>query len=153
MNASAQALSVSVVGKIANISTIFQAQFPSASVDFSPWVLDEKAQAQFDPDSVDIAFSFPSWQPPLGCGCVLLQVYFSGDIQSPSRTLRKIKMTGHDYRGQHWWFSTYTNCQGDYQFSGSCIPSDEGKRQFESVINQLRTLFGAPLPSPMQQES
>ncbi|MEM9090108.1 MAG: hypothetical protein AAGC93_15320, partial [Cyanobacteria bacterium P01_F01_bin.53] len=77
MNASAQALSISVVSKIASVSAIFQSQFPSVIVDFSPWVLDEQAQKQFDPDSIDMAFSFPTWHPPLGCGCMLLQIYFS----------------------------------------------------------------------------
>ncbi|MEM8504364.1 MAG: hypothetical protein AAF716_14570 [Cyanobacteria bacterium P01_D01_bin.1] len=142
MNASAQALSISLVSKIANISAIFQAQFPSALVDFSPWVLDENTQRQFDSNSVDIAFSFLGWQPCLSCGCILLQVYFSGDIQASSRTLSRIKLTGHDSRGQHWRFSTRAN----WQFSGSCIPSQEGQQQLKSVISQLHTLFGQTAP-------
>jgi len=149
MNASAQALSVNIVSKIANISTIVQEQLPPAIVDFSPWILSEQEQKQFDPDSIDIAFSFSTWQPPLSCGCLLLQVYFSGDIQSPARTLRKIKLTGHDHNGQHWRFSTHANCQ----FSGSCMPSPDGQQQLKTVVGQLHTLFGDSVPLPMHQKS
>lgn len=144
MNASAQALSISIVSKIANVSTIVQSQFPSVIVDFSPWVLNEKKQEQFDPDSIDMAFSFPTWQPPLGCGCMLLQIYFSGEIESSELTLRRIKLTGHDYRGQHWRFST----QANWQFSGAYLPSIEGQQQLKSVVGQLHTLFGSSVSLP-----
>ncbi|MEL6492345.1 MAG: hypothetical protein AAFV85_09045 [Cyanobacteria bacterium J06634_6] len=149
MNASAQALSISIVSKIANISVIVQEQFPSVNVDFSPWLLNEQEQKQFDPDSIDIAFSFPTWQPPLSCGCLLLQVYLDGDIQSPKRRVRKIKLTGHNLQGQHWRFSTHSNCQ----FSGSCVPSPEGQQQLKSVITKLHTLFGNAVPFPLQQDA
>jgi len=148
MNASAQALSISIVSKIANISTIVQEQFPSVSVDFSPWVLDEQTQKQFDPDSIDISFSFATWQPPLSCGCILLQIYFVGDIQSPKQKVRKIKITGHNFSGQHWRFSTHGNCE----FSGSCMPSPEGQQQLKSVVAQLQELFGEAAPLSLQQD-
>lgn len=152
MNASAQALSVSAVGKIANVSTIFQTQFPCTSVDFSPWVLEEPEQAKFDPDSIDMAFSFPTWQPELSCGCVLLQIYFSGDIQSSERTLRKLKLTGHDYRGQHWRLLTHVDRQFRGLFSGNCIPSLSGQQQFNCAITQIHTLFGEQATLPIQPQ-
>lgn len=149
MNASAQALSISVVSKIANVSMIVQTQFPSVLVDFSPWVLDEQTQKQLDADSIDIAFSFPAWQPHLSCGCILLQVYFAGNIQSPTRTLRRIKLTGHDWRGQNWRFSARANHQFLGTFLGPYVPSDKGQQQLKVIVSQLLTLFGCPASLPL----
>ncbi|MGD1896138.1 MAG: hypothetical protein ACFB16_04205 [Phormidesmis sp.] len=141
MNASTQALSISIVSKIANISSIFQAQYPAAIVDFSPWALDEKTQKEFDINSLDLSFSFTQWQSHLSCGCVLLQVYFVGDLQSANRVLSKIKLTGHDYRGQRWRFSTHA----DWQFSGPHLPSAEAQQRIKTIVTQLHTLFGYPV--------
>ncbi|MEO0645181.1 MAG: hypothetical protein AAFZ17_03335 [Cyanobacteria bacterium J06650_10] len=145
MNASAQALSIEMVSKIASISTIVQTQFPSVLVDFSPWVLSEQTQKQYDPDSIDLAFSFPTWQPHLSCSCILLQIYFVGKVQTPKRSLRKIKITGHDYRGQHWQLSTHANCQ----FSGPHVPSPIKQQQIKAVINQLFILFDCAASLPL----
>jgi len=142
MNASAQAQSISIVSKIANVSTIVNAQFPTGLVDFSPWLLDEQVQEQFDPGSIDISFSFPEWQPQLSCSCMLLQIYFFEKLQSPDRSLNRIKLTGHDYRGQHWRFSTHA----DWQFSGLGIPSQQQQQQLKFVVSQLHTLFGRSVP-------
>ena len=144
MNASTQARTISLVSKIANISNIFQAEYPSAIVDFSPWALDEASQREFDANSLDLSFSFPDRYSHLSCRCILLQVYFLGELQSSARILYKIKMTGHDYRGQRWRFSTHA----DWQFSGLGMPSEEGQQQLKSVVGQLHTLFGHPVPLP-----
>ncbi|MEM9091458.1 MAG: hypothetical protein AAGC93_22300, partial [Cyanobacteria bacterium P01_F01_bin.53] len=69
---------------------------------------------------------------------------FSGKIQSPERTLHRIKLTGHDYRGQQWRFST----QANWEFSGSYVPSIEGQQQLTSVVSQLHTLFGSSVSLP-----
>jgi len=146
MNAIAQALSIDAASKIASISTIIQKQFPTAQVDLSPWMLDEQAQSLFDPDSIDVSFSFPTWQAHLGCGCVLLQIYFFGELHSPQYALNRMKMSGHDYRGQHWRFSTYADCQ----FVGSYVPSPEGKHQLKLMASKLHKLFGCPTPLPLR---
>lgn len=143
MNASAQALSVGVVSKIANISNIFQAQYPATLVDFSPWVIDEKTQKEFDPNSLDLSFSFPRWETGLNCGCVLMQIYFFGELQSSKRILNKIKLTGHDYRGQNWRFSTHA----DWKFSGLCVPSSTDQQKLKLLVSELHILFGAPVSS------
>ena len=149
MNASAQALSISIVRKIANVSAIVQTQFPSVLVDFSPWALDEQTQKRLDPDSIDIAFSFPTWQSHLSCGCILLQVYFAGNIQSPKRTLSRIKLTGHDWKGQNWRFSARASHQFSANFSGIYVPSSEGQQQLRVAVSQLLKLFGCPASLPL----
>lgn len=57
MNASIQALSISLVSKIAHIPVIIQTEFPSAVVDFSPWLTDETTQQKFDPTSIDLGLT------------------------------------------------------------------------------------------------
>ena len=142
MNASTQAISVSMVRKIANVSTIVQTHFSPVLTDFSPWLLDEETQRQYDPDSIDMSFSFSTWQPHLSCRCLLLQIHFvDGKIQSPKRSLSKIELTGHDYRGQHWHFSTQ---EADQPFSGPHMPSLIKQQQVKSIVTQLFTLFGCP---------
>ena len=142
MNASTQARTIGIVSKIANISSIFQSEYPLALVDFSPWVMSEAEQREFDANSLDLSFAFPYWQPDLSCNCILLQVYYLGDLKSAAYTLGKVKMTGHGYRGQHWRFSTHA----DWQFSGLGIPSQQQQQQLKFVASQLHTLFGRSVP-------
>ena len=144
MNASVQALSISLVSKIAHIPVIFQTEFPSAVVDFSPWLTDETTQQQFDPTSIDLGFSFPRWHPNLSCGCILLQIGFSEKLLAPTCRLVGIEATGHDYQGQHWGFSTLN----DWQFEGGCLPCNSSQQQLIHIFSKIHTLFGYPAPLP-----
>ena len=144
MNASVQALSVSLVSKIAHIPAIIQTEFPSAVVDFSPWITDESTQQRFDPNSIDLGFSFPRWHPDLNCSCILLQIGFSEKLLEPACRLVGVEATGHDNQGQYWRFSSLHN----WQFEGDCLPCDVSQQQLKYIFGKIYTLFGYPAQLP-----
>lgn len=144
MNASAHALSVDLMGKVASIPALVQAEFSSATADFSPWLMDKQSQQETDPNSVDFGFSFPGWYSDLNCACILLQVCFSKELSDPTCHLCGVRAFGHDYQGQHWQFSSLDS----YQFEGGRLPSVTSQQQLKHVFNQIYTLFGYPAPLP-----
>ncbi|MEM6353750.1 MAG: hypothetical protein AAF766_23635 [Cyanobacteria bacterium P01_D01_bin.14] len=137
MNASAQALSIDMMYKIACIPALFRAEFSSAQVDLSPWAMDEKAQREYDPDSLDFGFSFPGWHLQLNCGCVLLQVYLSRSNGDSSSCLRGLKASGHGMHEQFWQISDST----DWQFRGKKTPSDACQQKLKQFFHQVCNLF------------
>ena len=138
MNASSQAISTDSVSKISNIPVLFRSEFSSAIVDLNPWMMDEKTQQQCDPNSIDFAFSFLKWHPSLNCGCILLQVCFTGKFSDQNSQLRGVEVSGHGYRRQCWNFSTITN----WQFDGDLLPSNVRQQQLKYICNQIHALFG-----------
>ena len=144
MNASTQAVSIGAMGKIASIPVLFRAEFSSAIVDFSPWTMDEQTQKHCDPNSMDFAFSFPTWHPQLNCGCILLQVYFANQLSDKNNCFYGIEASGHGHRTQYWKFSTII----DWRFSGDSLPSDVCQQQLKHIFHQIHTLFGYPASLP-----
>lgn len=140
MNASTQALSVDMVHKIACIPVLLRTEFPSARVDFSPWVMDERTQRLHDPDSIDFGFSFPGWHPQLNCGCILLQVYVSQSNTESDGGLYGIGASGHGMQKQFWQISGST----DWKFCGTQPPSDLCQIKLKHVFEKICTLFDYP---------
>ncbi|MEM1253426.1 MAG: hypothetical protein AAGI69_13410 [Cyanobacteria bacterium P01_H01_bin.21] len=138
MNASTQAISIGAMSKISSVPVLFRSEFPSVIVDFSPWTMDEKTQQQYDPNSIDFAFSFLKWQPYLSCGCVLLQICFTEKFSDKNNDIYSVEVFGHGYQKQWWKFSTITN----WQFDGDSVPSDDCQQQLKHICHQIHALFG-----------
>ncbi|MEM8604790.1 MAG: hypothetical protein AAGF24_13270 [Cyanobacteria bacterium P01_H01_bin.121] len=140
MNASAQALSIQAISKVANIPILVRAEFPELAVDFSPWLTDQATQVHVDPNSIDFGFLFKRWHPGLSCSCFLLRVLLSQELTQSNCRLQGIEATGHRHRDQHWHFSSLEN----WQFEGERLPSESGQQQLKQVFMQIQTLFHDP---------
>ena len=138
MNASTQAITISLLRKIANVSTIIQSEIPSAVIDLNPWVVDTKAQEKHDLLSIDFGVSFSRAQPHLCCACMLVQIVFAEKLSRHAQRFRGICVTGHDYCGQYWQFSTLE----DRQFSGLHVPDENSQQSLKQIFNQVHALFG-----------
>ncbi|MEM6255080.1 MAG: hypothetical protein AAF821_19360 [Cyanobacteria bacterium P01_D01_bin.156] len=140
MNASTQAVSIGAMSKIASIPVLFRSEFPSTNVDLSPWSMDEQTQQDWDPNSLDFAFSFSDWHAYLSCGCVLLQACFLHKLSEENNSFHGVKAYGHGYRNQYWRFSSVT----DWRFYGDSLPTDTCQQQLKYIANQIHALFGCP---------
>ena len=141
MNASAQALSIRLTRKIANVAVMVRAEFPSAIPDLSPWLTEDITRQQLSPSSIDLSFASVRESDLLDCRCILLQILFSDTLLEPSCHLVGIEASGHDYQGKCWTFSTQT----DWQFKGSRIPKDPDRQtRFIHLLKQILTLFSYP---------
>ena len=141
MNASAQALSISLTRKIANVAVMFRAEFPSAVPDLSPWLTDDITRQQMKPSSIDLSFAASQTSSLLNCRCILLQIIFSDALLEPTCRLIGIEASGHDHQGQCWKFST----TADWQFEGRKLPQDSHQeKRFVSMLRQILTLFNYP---------
>lgn len=141
MNASAQALSISLTRKIANVAVMFKAEFPSVVPDLSPWLTDDITRQQMKPSSIDLSFALPHKAELLNCRCILLQILFSDALLEPTCRFIGIEASGHDHQGQCWTFST----EVDWQFEGRKIPQNQNQRKrFTHLLQQILTLFSYP---------
>ncbi|MGD1857184.1 MAG: hypothetical protein ACFB2W_23365 [Leptolyngbyaceae cyanobacterium] len=141
MNASTQALSISLMRKIANVAVMVRAEFPSATPDLSPWLTDDITRQQMNPSSIDLSFTSRQESDLLNCRCVLLQVIFSDALLEPTCHLIGIEASGHDHQGQCWTFST----EADWQFAGSKPPQNLYQRKrFIYLLKKILALFNYP---------
>ncbi|MEM9482766.1 MAG: hypothetical protein AAGA83_03650 [Cyanobacteria bacterium P01_F01_bin.116] len=141
MNASAQALSISLTRKIANVAVMFRAEFPAAMPDLSPWLTDDFTQQHLKPTSIDLSFASLQTSDLLNCRCILLQILFSDALLEPTCRLVGIEASGHDHQGQCWSFST----EADWQFEGNRIPKNCAQQQrFVYLLQQILSLFNDP---------
>ncbi|MEM9804866.1 MAG: hypothetical protein AAF959_06265 [Cyanobacteria bacterium P01_D01_bin.56] len=142
MNASAQALSISLTRKIANAAVMFRAEFPSAVPDLSPWLTDDITQQQLKPESIDLSFTSPHLSGLLNCRCILLEILFSAPLFEPGCRLVGIAASGHDHQGQCW---TLSSTKSDWQFAGVNVPQDLHQRErFVDLLRQIVNLFNYP---------
>ena len=144
MNASAQALSIDMMSKIACIPVLFRTEFPQARADLSPWAMDEETQQQTDPDSLDFGFSFPGWHRQLGCGCILLQIHLVRGDRDSGSCLCGISASGHGIQEQFWQVSGIT----DWQFGGKQVPSESCQQQLREIFRQVGEIFNYPALHP-----
>ena len=141
MNASAQALSIRLTRKIANVAVMVRAEFPSAIPDLSPWLTDDITRQQMRPSSIDLSFASAQESDLLNCRCILLQILFSDTLLEPSCHLIGIEASGHDRQENCWTLSTTK----DWQFKGSRVPKDHNRQQrFIHLLEQISTLFSYP---------
>lgn len=141
MNASTQALSISLTRKIANVAVMFRAEFPSAVPDLSPWLTDDITQQQMKPSSIDLSFASQQASDLLNCRCILIQILFSDALLEPTCRLIGIDASGYDHQGQCWTLSA----GADWQFDGRKIPQDHyQQKRFVHLLEQILTLFNYP---------
>lgn len=138
MNASTQAITISLLRKIANVPIVIQSEIPSAVIDLSPWMVDAKSQEKHDPLSIDFGVSFSSAQPHFCCACMLLQIIFAEKLSHHAQKFKGVYVTGHDYCGQYWQFSSVENCQ----FSGLHVPDERSQKSLKQIFGKVHALFG-----------
>ncbi|MEM6256074.1 MAG: hypothetical protein AAF821_24440 [Cyanobacteria bacterium P01_D01_bin.156] len=142
MNASAQALSISLTRKIANVAVMFRAEFPSAIPDLSPWLTDDFSHQEMKPESIDLSFTSLKPSGLLDCRCILVQILFSEPLLQPGCRLVGIAASGHDHQGQCWNLSS---AKSEWQFAGIHAPQDLHQRErFVHLLQQILNLFNYP---------
>ncbi|NJN30537.1 MAG: hypothetical protein HC824_08980 [Synechococcales cyanobacterium RM1_1_8] len=148
MNAAEQATSLELTTKIASVVTLFKAQFPMVRVDLKPWSNDRETRSQLDPDSIDIGFHLPGWNPKYECRSMLVQMrFFTGgnftdgnltDGNSPR--LIGLEVLGFSYNGEQWRLSTV----GDWPVVGEKRPAEEKLDLLKTFCRQVYELFNSP---------
>ena len=112
-------------------------QFPSASVDFSPWRDDPFTKLWHEEDSLDLSLHFPGWIPSYQCRSILIQLQVVKDHSNDLPRLLGVIMRGLTFEGERWRFSTV----GDWQITGSHLPQKIVVDQLHSICRNLFILF------------
>jgi hypothetical protein len=120
LNASERAKGLDITTKIASVINLFKAQFPDVKADLKPWKNDPDTRELVDPDSIDIGFHFPGWNPRIQCNSILVQIRFYKDPLEETEKFIGLETAGFSHVGQAWRFSTVENWQllGKYQPTG-----------------------------------
>ena len=143
MNATDQAQTPELASKIASLVTLFREEFPDAYPDLSPWLLDDMTQSLLDPHSIDVSFQFPGWHPTCRGHCVLMQVRYADQPQSPDATVLGIEAMGYSYETRQWHLSTI----GDWCFEGSTPPTLAAQEKIKRFCRGVFQLLHHPLYS------
>ncbi|MEM6352406.1 MAG: hypothetical protein AAF766_16745 [Cyanobacteria bacterium P01_D01_bin.14] len=140
MNASRQRFSADLLSLVAQIAVLFRAEFAGAVPDFNPWLTDAETEAQADPTSVDISFALPRSCTHFASYCILMRVKFSDRLRAIDCRLSTIELTGYDYKGQRWQFTT----AHDWQFKGEQLPTVIDQQKLYHICRQIFSLFSYP---------
>lgn len=127
MNAEEKAKGLEITSKIATIVNLFKQLFPDAKADLRPWHNDPDTINLVDPDSIDIGFHFPGWNPRLQSRSILVQIRFHKDPIEKTHHFIGVETAGFTHVGETWRFSTIP----PWQPEGKCLPSD-------AIIDKLR---------------
>lgn len=138
MNAAEQATSLELTTKIASVVTLFKAQFPMVRADLKPWANDADTRSMMDPDSIDIGFHLPGWNPKYECRSMLVQMRFFSDGET-SRLIG-LEVLGFSYNGEQWRLSTV----GDWPVRGEKRPAEEKLDLLKTFCRQVYELFNRP---------
>ncbi len=137
MNAAERVHSYILASKLGAIANLFRSKFPAAVVDLKPWV--NSPREALDPDSLDMAFTFPGVSRLLQARCILLQIRLHQDPYESITRAIGIEALAYDYRGQCWRFSTIA----DWEFWGIVTPLPDGKQDFREFCHQVLHIFNA----------
>ncbi len=137
MNSSEQVTNVLVAKALASVATLAKNQFPSASVDFSPWRDDPFTKLWHEEDSLDLSLHFPGWNPIYQCRSILIQLQVVKDHSDDFPRLLGVIMRGLTFEGERWKLATV----GDWQITGSHLPQTIVMDQLREICRNLFTLF------------
>ena len=137
MNALEQAYTPDLACKIAQIASLFQRQFPDATVDLAPWLQDDETQSTLDPDSIDLSFNFPRRKAECQSRSILVQIRFSDALLSSSSHIIGIDISGYDCRGQQWRLSTVDT----WSCGGKTVPTHRAQQQLKQFCQTIFQLF------------
>jgi hypothetical protein len=138
VNAAEQATSLELTTKIASVVTLFKAQFPMVRTDLKPWANDAETRSQLDPDSIDIGFHLPGWNPKYECRSMLVQMRFFSE--EGSARLIGLEVLGFSYNGEQWRLSTV----GNWAVLGEKCPAEEKLDLLKTFCRQVYELFNSP---------
>ncbi|MEB3350099.1 MAG: hypothetical protein VKO00_08775 [Cyanobacteriota bacterium] len=138
MNAADQAQSLDLTQAIATVITLFRAEFPAARANLRPWRDDPLTRAFDEPETLDFSLHFPGWSPRLQCRSLLVQLRLEEVPGSGARPrLLGVLVRGLTYDAERWRLATL----GDWQPSGSHLPSEAVVEQLQQICRQLFELF------------
>ncbi len=137
LNSSDQVTNVLVAKALASVGTLVKNQFPSASVDFSPWRDDPSTQFWHEEDSLDLSLHFPGWTPRYQSRSILIQLQVAKDHSKDLPRLLGVIMRGLTFEGERWKLVTV----GDWQITGSHLPQRVVMDQLHEICRNLFTLF------------
>lgn len=137
MNASEQAKGLELTSKIAAIVNLFRSQFPDAKADLKPWRNDPDTRESLDPDSIDIGFHLPGWNPRYQSRSILVQVRLYNDPVDRTQRLIGVETLGFNYQGEAWKLSTVDN----WQLVGNYLPAQDIGDKLKHFSRQVFELF------------
>ncbi|MEM9218636.1 MAG: hypothetical protein AAGD25_30385 [Cyanobacteria bacterium P01_F01_bin.150] len=144
MNASEQARTPELAGKIAQITLLFKQEFADAKVDLSPWLHDPDTQNTVDPDSIDLSFNFPGRKPNCQSRSILAQIRFSDTLLIRTSQIIGLELSGHDHIGQQWRLSTV----GKWRCEGKSLPTPYAQQCLKRFCQNVFYLFRDPSSVP-----
>jgi hypothetical protein len=151
MNAADQAHSPELAQAIAAAVFLFQAAFPDARSNLTPW-RDDPETRRFDArDNLDFSLHFPGWSPRLQCRSLLVQLRLERSPQGAAAgrpRLLGVLIRGLTYEAERWRFTTL----GDWQPSGSHLPRPEVVASLQGLCRELFVLFGTAAKSRFEQD-
>ena len=137
MNAADQARSLDLAQAIASAAALFRAHFPAARANLTPWRDDPLTRAWAEAESVDLSFHFPGWNPRNQCRSMLVQLRLAATPAAGRPRLLGVLIRGLTYESERWRLATV----GDWQPSGSHLPTPEVVASLQQVCRELFALF------------
>jgi hypothetical protein len=147
VNAAQQANSIEMTSKIAAIVNLFRSYFPDVSADLKPWIENEETKEFDDPNALDFAFHFPGRNFRCHSNSILMQIRLCDREGIGRSNILGIELSGHDYRGQQWRFSTI----GKWEFWGVGLPLPAEQEKFKQMCRQIMHIFDR-LPKTKQNK-
>ncbi|CAK6687494.1 hypothetical protein IFHNHDMJ_00212 [Synechococcus sp. CBW1107] len=143
MNAADQARSLELAQAIASVVTLVRGHFPAARANLTPWRDDPLTRAFNERESLDLSFHFPGWSPRTQCRSLLLQLRLErapeAAVARSRPRLLGVLIRGLTYESERWRLATL----GEWQPSGSHLPSPEVVQTLQLLCRELFDLFGA----------
>jgi hypothetical protein len=144
MNAAEQARTLALAQAIASAGVLFRSHFPDARANLHPWRDDPLTRAWGEPETLDLSFHFPGWNPRIQCRSVLVQLRLAtppshrdaSGLRRPP--LLGVTLRGLTYEAERWRLATV----GDWRPTGSHPPSAAVEESLQRFCHELFELFG-----------
>lgn len=146
MNASKQAQTIGALSKISSVARIILSEFPSATLDLSPWLSDSQDD-DADPTSIDYGVSFGTFHEYMNCRCMLIQVCFSEIPHISSSRMQGIIASGHNHDRQCWKASSLHRFELEgIEIEKLSTVGNSNRRKIENLFNRIYALYGYHSP-------
>lgn len=143
MNAADQARTLALAQAIASVAALFRAHFPDARANLNPWRDDPLTRAYGEPETLDLSFHFPGWNPRIQCRSVLVQLRLAASPVSDASAMPQrppllgVTLRGLTYEAERWQLATV----GHWRARGSHPPSAAVEEVLRRFCHQLFELF------------
>ncbi|BEV35532.1 hypothetical protein CREGCYN_03440 [Synechococcus sp. M16CYN] len=122
---------------VASTVTLVRRYFPQAKPNLRPWRDDAQTRQWSEPESLDLSFHFPGWDPRLQCRSLLLQLRLQSIASNDGLQLLGVLIHGMTYDGERWRLVTV----GDWQPEGAHLPQPAQVKQLRQICRDLFYLF------------